>query len=83
MWLAMDIGCIECGESSEVIGVYLTEEEANLACINWRTGGKWGRSGRRGEHSEEVFKIQVFEASDSEDSEPMQLSFDFEKDINA
>jgi hypothetical protein len=27
-WLAFDIGCIECGEESSVIGVYATEAEA-------------------------------------------------------
>ena len=30
-WLAFDIGCIECGEDSAVIGVYDTEDEAQTA----------------------------------------------------
>lgn len=30
-WLAFDIGCIECGESSAVIGTFDTEDEAHAA----------------------------------------------------
>lgn len=29
MWLVFDIGCIECGVSSNVVAVYPTEHEAD------------------------------------------------------
>lgn len=59
-WLAFDIGCIECGETSEVIGVFLTREAAEAAVEAWRSPNhRWGREGRTGQHSEEVFEIDV------------------------
>lgn len=30
-WVVFDIGCIECGERSAVIGVYANAEEADAA----------------------------------------------------
>ena len=45
-WLVFNIGCIECGVSSAVVGLYETEEEANQvaeACgneLSWREGGQ-------------------------------------------
>ena len=33
-FLAMDIGCIECGEGSEVIGIFDTEELAKRLLKN-------------------------------------------------
>ena len=60
MFLAFDIGCIECGETSEVIGVYPTREQAEAACQQWcQPGQRWGREGRIGQHSEEVFEVDV------------------------
>jgi hypothetical protein len=59
-YLAMDIGCIECGEESAVIGIYDTEEQANKAIkkyINPRH--KWGKEGRTGQHFEEVFEVEL------------------------
>lgn len=55
-YLAFDIGCMECGETSKVIGVYNTEKEAEQAITleeelqseNWR-----------GQHDFEVYKIEV------------------------
>lgn len=29
MWLVFNVGCIECGVSSNVVAVYPTEHEAN------------------------------------------------------
>lgn len=47
LFVAIDVGCHECGVGSEVIGVYLTEQEAQNACAdrsadtdNWRDGGQ-------------------------------------------
>ena len=55
-YLTFDIGCIECGESSCVVGVYATKAEADAAAeraeaaqgLNWT-----------GEHHFMVFEIEV------------------------
>ncbi len=45
-WVVVNIGCIECGVSSDVVGVYATKEEAERvasACdddLSWREGGQ-------------------------------------------
>ena len=60
LYLAMDIGCIECGEKSKVIGVYTTKAEANKAIKDYiDPNHRWGRKGRIGQHYEEVFKITI------------------------
>ena len=32
VFVAVDIGCLECGESSSVLGIYGTEEKARQIC---------------------------------------------------
>lgn len=45
-WLVFNIGCIECGVSSDVVGVYQTQDEAERVvkiCADiliWRQGGQ-------------------------------------------
>lgn len=45
-WMVFNVGCIECGVSSDVVGLYATEEEAKQvakACednLHWRQGGQ-------------------------------------------
>ncbi len=53
-WLAFDVGCIECGEESNVIGLFDSEEEAQAACEIAREKQKadW-----HGQHSFEVFDL--------------------------
>lgn len=59
-FLAMDIGCIECGEGSDVIGVYKTLKEAEQAIKDYLDPDEsWGKKGRIGQHSEEIFEIKV------------------------
>lgn len=58
-WLVFNVGCIECGVSSNVVGVYATEEEANkIAAIcneklDWR---------EHGQNSFEVFDLSAPQA---------------------
>ena len=54
-YLAFDIGCIECGEPSGVIGVYDTEEEAIDAAerAQERQKDNW-----EGQHSFRVFDLE-------------------------
>jgi len=61
MYLAFDIGCIECGEDSAVIGVFKTRDEADKAAIEYVTsdGLGWGRPEWGGQHRQEVFEIEV------------------------
>lgn len=55
-YLAMDIGCIECGESSKVIGIYKAELEAETACnlAEIEQAKDW-----HGQHHFKVFEIEV------------------------
>lgn len=45
-WLVFNIGCIECGVSSDVVGVYQTQDEAERVVkicadiLSWRQGGQ-------------------------------------------
>ena len=55
-WLAFDIGCIECGEESAVIGTYATKEEAEAAC---KAAQEAQEKNWRGQHSMEVFEIPL------------------------
>lgn len=32
-YLVFDVGCIECGESSGVVGIYATKDEAETECV--------------------------------------------------
>lgn len=63
MWLVMNIGCIECGVSSKVVGVFSDKEKAEAvadACdkkYSWREGGQ---------NSFEVFEIPSPEVVDAE-----------------
>lgn len=55
-YLLMDIGCIECGASSDVVGLYSTEQEAELlaGALNKNCDFHDG-----GQHSFEVFDLQA------------------------
>lgn len=53
-YVLVDIGCIECGEESEVIGIYTDEKEAK------RVGKEHKKRQREhwyGQHSFEIFEI--------------------------
>lgn len=64
MYLAFDIGCIECCEESSVIGLYLTRAEAETACKDYIDPNHgWGREGWHGQHSVEVFEVELPERS--------------------
>jgi hypothetical protein len=45
-YLVFNIGCIECGVSSNVVGLYATQEEADAVAakcdskLGWREGGQ-------------------------------------------
>lgn len=45
-WMVFNVGCIECGVPSDVVGLYATEVEANEVAdllsesLSWRHGGQ-------------------------------------------
>lgn len=55
-YLAFDVGCIECGEDSGVVGLFKTREEAQTASDAAATIQKedW-----HGQHHFDVYEIQV------------------------
>lgn len=63
-WMVFNVGCIECGVSSNVVGFYTTQEEANRvaqACedhLHWREGGQ---------NSFEVFNLVAPQAQEYTD----------------
>ena len=46
MWIVVNIGCIECGVSTQIVGVFDSEEKANAIVsdlsqrFSWREGGQ-------------------------------------------
>jgi hypothetical protein len=54
MWLVFNVGCIECGVSSNVVAIYPTEHEANAVAEKLNEVYAW-REG--GQNSYEVFKL--------------------------
>ena len=60
-FLVMNIGCIECGVSSGVVGLFATQVEADKAAekcqehLHWREGGQ---------NSFEVFDLKAAQAAD-------------------
>lgn len=65
VYISMDIGCIECGEDTTMIGIYKTKEEAKKS---WETyadgkpnkyGSKWGDSMWNGAHAHRIFEGDI------------------------
>lgn len=54
LYVAVDIGCIECGEKSNVIGIFTSEEQAQKICSEYE---KRQRKHWSGDHYFEVFSI--------------------------
>lgn len=51
-YIVVDIGCIECGESSSIIGVFTDRALAEAAVADWERIGRRG-----GQHSYEIFDM--------------------------
>lgn len=66
-WLAFDVGCIECGEESSIIGTFATQQEAEqAACIAQEAQNKnW-----KGQHSMEVFDLLAAATSEELKEKP-------------
>ncbi len=56
VYVAVDVGCIECGEETRIIGIYAKREDAQSALdkAQIEQKAKW-----TGEHSFEVHEIEM------------------------
>ena len=54
MWIVVNIGCIECGVSSDIVGVFSDEARANAIADQFQEKHRW-REG--GQNSFEVFQM--------------------------
>lgn len=54
MYMVFNVGCIECGVSSNVVGVFANKEQAEQIASKLNDVGAW-REG--GQNSYEVFKL--------------------------
>ncbi|MAH44866.1 hypothetical protein CMI37_03505 [Candidatus Pacearchaeota archaeon] len=61
VYLVFDIGCLECGEPSQPVGVYNSVEEALEARDGHGSNEAtmWGRPEWNGLHDVQVFPIEV------------------------
>lgn len=53
-FVAVDIGCIECGEGSDVLGIFTSESKAEEIAESAR---KKQKEDWHGQHSFEVFEV--------------------------
>lgn len=61
-YLVMDIGCIECGEPSRVVGLYTSKKEAIKVRDEYASSdSSWGRPEWGGQHAVEVHDIKTKE----------------------
>ena len=58
-WLVFDVGCIECGEDSNVVGTYQDEAEARAVARTVDKTCGW----RGGQHEFEVFDLLAPQAT--------------------
>lgn len=64
-WLVFDVGCIECGENSQPVGVYASKAAARRAVKRYVTnepnkyGFSWGRPEWAGQHLVDVYEVEV------------------------
>jgi hypothetical protein len=56
LYVAVDIGCIECGEESSVLGVFVNKKDAEKVIAD---AAKRQRENWTGQHSFEIFKAEL------------------------
>lgn len=60
LYVAVDVGCIECGEPSGVIGVFTTRDAAQAACDSWFS---YDSGWRGGQHHYEVHEVAAVDVA--------------------
>ena len=63
-WMVFNVGCIECGVSSNVVGFYSTEEEADQVAKTCEDHLHWRQSGQ---NAFEVFDLRAPQAQEYTD----------------
>lgn len=59
-YLVMDIGCIECGEESSIVGLFERREDADKAMVDYIDDDTlWGKEEWNGQHSIDIFDIKT------------------------
>jgi hypothetical protein len=58
-WIVVNIGCIECGVGSEIVGVFDNEEKANEIANRFDTEFSWRQGGQNSFEVFEMPKINV------------------------
>lgn len=53
-WVVMEIGCIECGEESKIVGIFDSQEKAKSVAENHKPSPKY---------SGEI-RVQIFECNE-------------------
>ena len=66
-WILVNIGCIECGVSTQIVGVFSDEARANALRDELAKSHGWRESGQ---NSFEVFPMPVLNAVNAEYTEP-------------
>lgn len=62
MWIVFNVGCIECGVSSNVVAVYPHKHEADAVAEKLNNKHSWRECGK---NSYEVFQLnKAYEVSD-------------------
>lgn len=82
LWVAVDIGCIECGEDSLVLGVFTDRTTAKSAAI---AAENIQRNDWHGQHSFEVFRVpgvNIPVPYDSASSSP-EVVWDMRKEVES
>ena len=54
-YVALDIGCIECGEGSAILGIFDSQEKAQSICDKY---AKLQEKHWRGQHAFEVHEVK-------------------------
>ena len=70
MWLVMNIGCIECGVSSQIVGIFADESKADQVAKRCEETHSW-REG--GQNSFEVFELPAPEIINAEYLETVEV----------
>ncbi len=63
MWIVVNIGCIECGVSSKIVGVFSDEARANATAERCQEEHSWR------EHGQNEFEVFLLPETDIIDAE--------------
>lgn len=68
-WLVMNIGCIECGVTSAVVGLFDDQAKADETAVRLNRDHHWRQSGQ---NSFEVFDLEAAPSGEYVEGAPVQ-----------